>query len=137
MQWDTTQNAGFSTGSQPWMRVHDDYKEWNVEVQSKDPNSVNSFYKELFRLRNNHLVLVYGDFNYVDFDNEEVFAYTKEHEGDKVLVILNYSGKNVTFAIPSSVETGNAKLLLGTLDKGAIESGKVALEPWEGMLFKL
>ncbi|KAJ9101239.1 hypothetical protein QFC21_003458 [Naganishia friedmannii] len=137
MQWDTTQNAGFSTGGKPWMRVHDDYEQWNVEVQSKDPNSVNSFYKELFRLRNEHLVLVYGDFNYLDFDNEDVFAYVKEHEGEKVLVVLNYTGKTVTYTIPSSLETGNAKLLLGTLGKGAIETGKIVLEPWEGLLFKL
>ncbi|KAJ9118658.1 hypothetical protein QFC22_003878 [Naganishia vaughanmartiniae] len=137
MQWDATPNAGFTTGSKAWMRVHDDYKQWNVEVQSKDPNSVNSFYKELFRLRNEHLVLVYGDFNYLDFDNEDVFAYVKEHEGEKVLVVLNYTGKDVTFAIPSSVETGNAKLLLATLGKGSIKASAVALEPWEGMVFKL
>lgn len=137
MQWDTSKNAGFSSSEQPWMRVHDDYQQWNVEVQSNDPDSVNAFYKQLFRLRNEHLVLVYGSFEYVDFDNADVFAYVKEHEGEKVLVVLNYTGKNVNFAIPESITTGHAKLLLGSLGKGAIENGKVALEAWEGMLFKL
>lgn len=119
------------------MRVHDDYQQWNVEVQSNDPNSVNAFYKQLFRLRNEHLVLVYGSFDHLDFENEDVFAYVKEHEGEKVLVVLNYSGKDVTFSVPDSVSTGNAKLLLGTLGKGAVENGKVSLEAWEGMLFTL
>ncbi|GHJ89286.1 hypothetical protein NliqN6_5688 [Naganishia liquefaciens] len=137
MQWDSSKNAGFSSADQPWMRVHDDYKQWNVQVQSNDPDSVNAFYKQLFNLRNEHLVLVYGSFDYVEFDNEEVFAYVKEHEGEKVLVVLNYTGKNVNFAVPDSLSTGNAKLILGTLGKGAIENGKVALEAWEGMLFKL
>jgi oligo-1,6-glucosidase len=137
MQWDTSKNAGFTSSDQPWMRVHDDYKEWNVEVQSSDPDSVNAFYKQLFRLRNEHLVLVYGSFEYVDFDNEDVFAYVKEHEGEKVLVVLNYTGKDVEFDLPESISTDGAKLLLGSLGKGAIEDGKVALEAWEGMLFKL
>jgi oligo-1,6-glucosidase len=137
MQWDKSKNAGFTSGDKPWMRVHDDYQEWNVEVQSNDPDSVNAFYKQLFRLRDEHLVLVYGSFDYVDFDNEDVFAYVKEHEGEKVLVVLNYTGKDVAFALPESISTDNAKLLLGSLGKGAIENGKVALEAWEGMLFKL
>jgi glycosidase len=57
MQWDTSANAGFTTGK-PWMRIHDDYKEWNVEVQSKDPKSVNSFYKQLLKVRKDNLVMV-------------------------------------------------------------------------------
>jgi len=57
MQWDTSANAGFST-AKPWMRIHDDYKEWNVEVQSKDPKSVNSFYKQLLKVRHDNLVMV-------------------------------------------------------------------------------
>lgn len=137
MQWDSSKNAGFSSADQPWMRVHDDYKQWNVEVQSNDPDSVNAFYKQLFNLRNEHLVLVYGSFEYVDFDNEDVFAYVKEHEGEKVLVVLNYTGKDIDFAVPESISTGSAKLLLGSLGKGAIANGKVALEAWEGMLFTL
>jgi oligo-1,6-glucosidase len=137
MQWDVTKNSGFSSSDKPWMRVHDDYEKWNVEVQSKDPNSVNAFYKELFKLRNDQLVLVYGSFDHLKFDDEDVFAYVKEYEGQKVLVVLNYSGKNVEFSVPESVPTGNATLLLGSLGKGAIENGKVILEAWEGMLFSL
>jgi glycosidase len=57
MQWDTSANAGFTTGK-PWMRIHDDYQEWNVEVQSKDPKSVNSFYKQLLEVRKDNLVMV-------------------------------------------------------------------------------
>lgn len=137
MQWDATKNAGFSSSDKPWMRVHDDFEQWNVEVQSKDPNSVNAFYKELFQLRNDHLVLVYGSFDHLDFASEDVFAYVKEHDGQKVLVVLNYSGKTVEFSIPESVKTDKAKLLLGTLGKGEIADGKVTLEAWEGNLFTL
>lgn len=57
MQWDSSKNAGFTQGK-PWMRIHDDYKEWNVEAQSKDPNSVNSFYKQLLQLRKDNLIMV-------------------------------------------------------------------------------
>jgi glycosidase len=57
MQWDTSENAGFSK-AKPWMRVHDDYKEWNVEVQRKDPKSVFSFYKNLLQVKKDNLVMV-------------------------------------------------------------------------------
>jgi len=57
MQWDTSENAGFSK-VKPWMRVHDDYKEWNVEVQRKDPKSVFSFYKNLLQVKKDNLVMV-------------------------------------------------------------------------------
>ena len=59
LQWDASENAGFSKGK-PWMRVHDDYKEWNVEAQRKDPNSVWAFWKRMLQLRKEYEALVYG-----------------------------------------------------------------------------
>lgn len=134
VQWDTTKNAGFSTGT-PWMRVHDDYKEWNVEVQSKDKDSVNSFYKELFKARNDHLILVYGDFKVLDFENPSVFAYTKTYKDEKVLVILNFSDDAQEFEVDDGLDLSKAKLLLGTMGRGEVKDGKVKLDAWEGVSF--
>ena len=57
-QWDSSKNAGFTTGDTPWMRVHDDYKEWNVKSQREKPNSLMNFYTRLFQLRKDYLALV-------------------------------------------------------------------------------
>ena len=56
MQWDDSQNAGFSLkgDSKPWMRVHDDYREWNVAKQTDDPKSVLTFWKKMLAFRKKH-----------------------------------------------------------------------------------
>lgn len=58
MQWDTSRNAGFSSADTTWMSVHPDYKEWNVEVQRKDPESLNNFWTKLFKIRKENLLFV-------------------------------------------------------------------------------
>ena len=60
-QWDSSKNAGFTAGT-PWMRVHDDYEEWNVESQRNKPTSILNFYATLFQLRKDHLALVSRSF---------------------------------------------------------------------------
>jgi len=91
MQWDSTANAGFSTGK-PWMRVHDLYPEINVEKQSGDPASVLSFWKKMLRLRKEHAdVFVYGVFDIVDAKNESTFMFTKTSAEKKAFVALNFS----------------------------------------------
>lgn len=61
MQWDSSEHAGFSKG-QPWMRVHDDYKQWNVKSQENDKQSVWSFWQAMLALRKKHLAIIYGEF---------------------------------------------------------------------------
>ena len=59
MQWDDSLNAGFSSGikdaAKPWMRVNDDYKDWNVAEQRPNSTSVFSFWKEMLAFRKRHL----------------------------------------------------------------------------------
>jgi len=79
----------------------------------------------------------YGDFKVLDFDNEQVFAYVKTYQGTKLLVVLNFSNEEQTFVVDGSVDTSNAKLVIGTLDKGEVKDGKVVLDAWEGVAFML
>lgn len=57
MQWDASENAGFTTGA-PWMRVNEDFKEWNAAAQRDAPDSVLSFWKEALRVRKDNDILV-------------------------------------------------------------------------------
>lgn len=74
MQWNGDTHAGFTTAERPWMKIHDDYRVWNAETQQRDPDSIWSFWKMLIELRKEHLVLVYGDFQHVAFEHEDVFV---------------------------------------------------------------
>ncbi|MGP7819826.1 alpha-amylase family glycosyl hydrolase, partial [Niallia sp. 01092] len=63
-QWDDSTNAGFTTGT-PWINVNPNYTEINAEKAIKDPNSVFQYYKKLIKLRKEHEIIVYGDYELI------------------------------------------------------------------------
>lgn len=151
-QWNDGPNAGFSQkGAEPWMRVHDEYREINAEKQKDDPESVLNFYKRVLRIRKElRDVLVFGKFRLLEADNQAIFAYIKEGEVDgegqtrKALVVLNFSNQaqdcpglhgalgveelqSVTLVLSTAGKAG-AKARVG----GDIET---RLQPWEGRLY--
>jgi len=95
-QWDNTQNSGFTTGT-PWLKVNPDYKTVNVTAQEKDPNSVLNYFRRLVQIRKNEPKLVYGKYTLLDKENPEVFAYSRDLNGKKMLVLLNFSDKMASF----------------------------------------
>ncbi|EKM51645.1 glycoside hydrolase family 13 protein [Phanerochaete carnosa HHB-10118-sp] len=102
LQWNAASHAGFSTGT-PWMRVNDDYAEgWNVEAEMKDPGSVWHFWKRALKLRRQHEVFVYGDFVLLLPDHEQVFAFERTLRGEKALVVLNFSERDVSVDLGTS-----------------------------------
>ncbi|MCJ1245897.1 hypothetical protein MMC30_003101 [Trapelia coarctata] len=101
MQWSASANAGFTNdGVEPWLKVTDDYREWNVDEQLKDPDSVLSNYSRMIYLRKTHPQFFYGSFTAVDEDNEKIFALYYEwtvpddiYLGGAVLMVGNYEVK--------------------------------------------
>ena len=100
MQWDDSENAGFTTGT-PWIRVNPNYKEINAKQQVGNPDSVFSYYKDLIRLRHENEIIVYGDYELLEPDNEELFIYTRTLGDEKLIVLCNFTDHDVT--IPASV----------------------------------
>ena len=92
MQWDDSLNGGFTKG-QPWFPVNPNYRTINVAQQLNDDHSVLQFYKDLIKLRKSHDVYVYGQFDLVDADNRNVFAYTRTLNDKKVLVVGNLTAE--------------------------------------------
>src|SRR5260370_32429952 len=72
MQWDTSKDAGFSTSERPWLPVPPSAAEYNVKVESHDPNSILSFYKRLLALRRSEPPL--RNRSYLPLDRENPFA---------------------------------------------------------------
>ncbi|KRK80607.1 alpha-glucosidase [Companilactobacillus nodensis DSM 19682 = JCM 14932 = NBRC 107160] len=110
MQWDATENAGFSTGK-PWENMNSRYKEINVEQALKDPNSIFYYYQELIKLRHTMPVITDGKYELVEGNDKdpEVYAYTRKDKDTTLLVVLNYTDKNLnrSYEVPAS-----AKLLI-------------------------
>ena len=113
MQWDASENAGFTQGI-PWLRVNPNYKEINAASQLHDENSVFACYKKLIRLRKTWDVFVDGTFRMLLEDDENFFAYQRENAFRKLLVICNFFG--CTLEYPLETDWENMELLIGNYD---------------------
>ena len=102
-QWDTSENAGFTTGK-PWLMVNPDYKRINVASQINDPNSVLSYYKKLTALRKNpeySETVVYGKTVPYLPEIERLMAFKRVGDNQTLLVLGNFSTKPQTVKLPS------------------------------------
>ncbi len=92
MQWDPSDNAGFTSGK-PWLPVYDDYKTFNVETEMADPDSVLNYYIELAGIRRSHGELVNGSYEEILTDDPQLFAYIRENDAYRATVLINFSGE--------------------------------------------
>ncbi len=91
MQWNDTENAGFTTGS-PWIAVNSNYRQINMEQEQKDPESVLNYYRKLIHLRKEEPIFVDGKFELLLPEDEQIFAYTRTGKEEQMLVCVNFSG---------------------------------------------
>ena len=94
MQWDATENAGFTDGA-PWIGVSPNYPAVNVERAMADENSILHFYRRLIALRAGSETLKYGDFHMLLPDDPHVFTYERSLRGERVIVCCNFSDRPV------------------------------------------
>lgn len=94
MQWDGSANGGFTTGT-PWFTVNPNYKKINAALQVKDADSVFSYYKKLIHLRHENEIIVYGSYELLEPEHEELYIYKRKYEEKELLVICNFSEKEV------------------------------------------
>jgi oligo-1,6-glucosidase len=130
-QWDATPNAGFTKGK-PWLKVNANYPAVNVAAEEKDPGSVLNYFKKLVRLRKENPVLVYGRYALVDGANPDVYAYTRELDGRRLLVLLNFRAKSGSIA--TDLPLGRATVLAGNYPE---PSRNGTLRPYEAVILEL
>ena len=133
VQWDSSKNAGFTTGT-PWLPLNPNYKKINVAQQEKDPESVLSYYKKLTALRKNpeyKETMVYGDF--VPFMAEEDRLMAFYRKGEKTLLILgNYRKEERELELPAPVK----KLVLSNAEP-RITGRKITLSGYEATILEI
>ena len=96
MQWNRTDNGGFTTGT-PWIKVNNNYKKINVEDELKDEDSILNFYRTMIKIRKENRTLIYGKYKLVLEDDDKIYAYTRTLNSEKYIVITNISGENAKF----------------------------------------
>ncbi|MCA8833412.1 glycoside hydrolase family 13 protein [Hymenobacter pini] len=133
-QWDSTANAGFTTGT-PWLKVNPNYRTVNQAAQERDPNSVLNYFRRAVALRQQHKVLVYGAYQLLDAPNPHVYAYTRTQGSEKVLVVLNFSSENRTWPLPAGLALNGAPWLNNYPSFNP--AATLALQPWQALVLPL
>ncbi|HSW87757.1 MAG TPA: alpha-amylase family glycosyl hydrolase [Candidatus Saccharimonadales bacterium] len=136
MQWTSGEYAGFSE-VEPWLPIPETAKEINAAVEDNDPKSMLQLYKILLRIRRISNPLLFGTYTSLPVTNTHVFAYVREYEGEKILIVLNFSDNEQTVTLPYT----NAEIIINTfLDKKSGEKIAItefSLQPHEGYLLKI
>jgi alpha-glucosidase len=136
MQWDASPHAGFTTGT-PWLPVAADYQTYNVAAERDDPESMLTFVRALLALRRTTPALSVGNYAETPSGSSDLFAFTREHAGQKILVVLNLSHAPHTFQ--SQPGPASAEILLSTLPgrAGTVDLTNLEVGADEGLILRL
>lgn len=131
-QWDDSAYAGFST-VEPWIMVNPNYKEINAKKQVDDPESVFNYYRKLIALRKEKEIIVYGTYDLLLPESEEIYMYTRTLGEEKLLVVCNFSEKEVAVGIPEEFRKGS--YLIANYPKGEIKE-QMTIRPYEAFVLE-
>ncbi|MCM1043173.1 MAG: alpha-glucosidase [Corallococcus sp.] len=136
MQWNDGKNAGFSDADETWLKVNPRYTEINVESNEQDANSVLNYYRKLISLRKSIEVFRYG--TYFDFyqHSNKLLVYLREYNGDKLLVLCNFSQKRTAFKPPKEI-TEEFELVTSNYTNTPSNIFQRFLQPYEGSVYRL
>jgi alpha-glucosidase len=129
MQWNSGENAGFSKGT-PWLPVPPTYNTHNVADESKDPDSILVFYKNVLKLRHTNPALLDGSYTAINDSDANVLSYLRVYKDHGVVVALNMSDtpQKVNLELKANGFAA-AKSLVATGKSGA-NGSEVSLEPF-------
>ena len=125
MQWDASENAGFSTGT-PWLKAGKSYKDINVENEIQGPIFI--FYQDLIRLRKEMPIISEGSYKPVFEDSKQVYAFERQYEDEKLLVLNNFYATEVEIDLP--VVYQNGQILISNYEDVEV-SEKILLKPYQ------
>lgn len=112
VQWDNSENAGFTTAEKPWFYVNENYPAINVAQQEEDPDSILNFYREAIRLRKELPVVRHGKYQEHFPMSASVYTYSRTMEGQKLLVVCSFTKDPVAMFVPKGFDIGSGKLIL-------------------------
>lgn len=129
MQWDASENAGFTKGTS-WLKVCDRYKEINTESRH-EPDSVFQYYKELVKLRKELPVIQKGSVTPLLREDKEILAYKREYQGKEFYVFCNFFDGEVK--VPYSIPEDCRSILSNYGEE--ISPKELVLRPYEAVMF--
>ncbi|WP_180276973.1 glycoside hydrolase family 13 protein [Janthinobacterium sp. BJB446] len=130
MQWNSTHNAGFSTGT-PWLKLNPNYPEINVAAALEQPDSVFFHYQKLIELRKHWDVMVYGKYLPLLEQHPQVFAYRRSLGSQQLVVVNNFSGEHVELDLPAMLHGIVGQGLISNYAQRDSWTDHLSLQPYE------
>lgn len=134
MQWSAAANAGFTQGT-PWLKPAANYSEINAEAALADQHSVFWHYRDLIALRKAHPIFTQGDYQELLTGHPQIWAYARRANGQSLLVVSNFYGEPVEFALPAELQSGQGRLLLGNYSDSPAQPQSGMLRPYESLIW--
>lgn len=138
MQWDDSPHAGFTTGT-PWIHVAPNFREINVKKALEDPTSIFYHYKRLIELRKNYDIITTGNYQLLLEDHPQIFAYVRNGDGEKLLVVANFFGGQTKFVLPNELDINGytSRILLSNYNDSSEHVQEIMLRPYEAIVYHL
>ena len=139
MQWAAGAEAGFTTAAKAWLPIPPSAQQYNVEAESKDPDSILNCYKTLLKLRKTNAALRDGEQESINEDAENVFAFVRRSGDHVVVVALNMSGKEQSLGFDLAGLGAKGKKLTPLVSSGEAvvspaDPSRVALGPFAALV---
>ncbi len=134
VQWDSTENAGFSTGA-PWFPVNKNYKEINARAEAENPNSILNHYKALIKFKKENEVAIYGDYKEHYKNSDKLFVFERNYNGKRLLVINSFTEENVAFEAPKGFNLEEGKAILCNYENPTVQNNGFKTRPYETRVY--
>lgn len=135
VQWDDSENAGFTTGT-PWIPVNPSYKDGiNAKAEMANPDSIYNHYKELIKFRKENPIVCYGEYKEYYKNSKDLYVYERSYEGKKLLVICSYTDKNIAFEAPAGFDLSKGKAILCNYDNNSVAGNGFKTRPYETRVY--
>ena len=133
VQWDNSENAGFSE-VKPWFYVNPNYKKVNAAAEEEDPNSILNFYRKCLALRKSTDTLIYGTYKEYYHLSSKIFEYERSLDGDRYLIVCSYSKQHTGLRMPKFWRKAEKELVLCNYKKNGPE---LSLRPYETRVYHM
>lgn len=133
MQWDDSENAGFTTG-EPWFKLSDRYREINVKKALEKKDSIFYYYKELINLRHKEEILTEGDYKLILEEDEQIFAYLRSTEEESWLVVANLSEEYRSAHILKQFAREREEIKISNYERASLDE---ELRPYEAFMMRI
>lgn len=135
MQWDDSENAGFTTGT-PWIKINPNFQSINVKAALEDQNSIFFTYKKLIELRKNSPyadTIKFGEFELLLEDDEQIFSYIRSDEQNRLLLVANFTKEIVDVTIDEAI----VDVIMSNYDNPPTDLTNIKLRPYEAIVYEI